>query len=66
MNFDWGEFTGGIIDTVGAFGAAWYFFWKQKRNDRPIRERKRLELIRVLRSTFDKHWWAAQEIEVNV
>lgn len=57
MSFDWGGFTGGIIGTMGAFGAAWYTHWKQKRNEQPLRDRRSLELIDVIRSTCDKYWW---------
>ncbi|NQX43985.1 hypothetical protein HQN87_01470 [Paenibacillus tritici] len=35
MNFDFGGFTGGIIGTIGAFGAAWYTLKKQERSKRP-------------------------------
>ncbi|OKP91511.1 hypothetical protein A3842_02895 [Paenibacillus sp. P3E] len=65
MSFDWGGFAGGIVGTMGAFGAAWYTFWKQKRNERPGREKKRLELISVIRSTLDKHWWSMAGMEAE-
>lgn len=58
MSFDWGGFTGGIIGTMGAFGAAWYTMWKQKKNEKPMIDQRTREIIVGIRNTCDKYWWA--------
>lgn len=65
MSFDWGGFTGGIIGTLGAFGAVQYSFWKQRKIDRPFLDKKRLDIINVIRGTLDKYWWEINRFEAE-
>lgn len=56
MSFDWGGFTGGIIGTFGAFGAAWYTIWRQKKNEEPLTDERSREIITAIRTMCDEYW----------
>lgn len=56
MSFDWGSFTGGVVGTLGAFGAVYYSMYLQKKKEKPLIIKERLQVIDAITSNLDRYW----------